>query len=333
MPRSYPLHGWVIGIITGAIALAALIVGSAFGNVHAATFNPKLIAWVSAAVLVASGVVATSRLSTALSRLLARQYGQALEGTVKFTAAAVGYLFVVLSALTVLDVSIEHLLVGAGLAGVVLGIAAQQSLGNIFAGVVLIMARPFGVGDHIRIRSGALGGIFDAWVLEMSLTYVTVRTDDGKLKIPNTAMLAAGVGQVPEEAERPKPAGGEAAKAAATTTDLATTDGSQTVGGQTGAVQTVGAQTGLGQTGAGQTGPRPASAVQTTPGTPEAASSGRGDDNLTDADPARTAPTKRRRPRKSRSRTKRTNEAETDPMPPPPDQGGPPTGVSFGPSQ
>jgi hypothetical protein len=247
VPRAYPLHGWVIGILTGAIALAALIVGSVFGNVHATTLNPKLIAWVSAAALVGFGVVATSRLSTALSRMLGRQYVPALEGTVKFTAAAVGYLFVVLSALTVLDVSIEHLLVGAGLAGVVLGIAAQQSLGNIFAGVVLITARPFGVGDHIRIRSGALGGIFDAWVLEMSLTYVTVRTDDGKLKIPNTAMLAAGVGQVPKGAERPKPGPGPAAKAAAT----------KTGSGPTGVAQTGVAQTGVAETGVAETGVAP----------------------------------------------------------------------------
>jgi hypothetical protein len=88
------------------------------------------------------------------------------------------------------------------LAGVVLGIAAQQSLGNVFAGVVLLLARPFGIGDHIRIRSGALGGIFEAWVLEMSLTYVTLQTDDGMFKIPNSAMLAAGVGQLPLSARK-----------------------------------------------------------------------------------------------------------------------------------
>ena len=130
---------------------------------------------------------------------MGRRNVPAFEGAVKFISAAVGYLFVAFSALAVLNVSVERLLVGAGLAGVVLGIAAQQSLGNIFAGLVLILARPFVVGDHIRIRSGSLGGIFDAWVLEMSLTYVTVRTDDGQLKIPNTAMLAAGVGKLPPE--------------------------------------------------------------------------------------------------------------------------------------
>jgi len=62
---------------------------------------------------------------------------------------------------------------------------------------VIIFARPFVVGDHIRIRSGALGGVFDGWVVEMSLTYTTLRLDDGAWKIPNGALLAAGVGQLP----------------------------------------------------------------------------------------------------------------------------------------
>jgi hypothetical protein len=97
----------------------------------------------------------------------------------------------------------SNTLVGAGVAGVVLGIAAQQSLGNVFAGLVLLVARPFVIGDHIRIRSGALGGIFEAWVSEMSLTYTTLRTEDGILKIPNSAMLAAGVGHLSHAVDVP----------------------------------------------------------------------------------------------------------------------------------
>jgi small-conductance mechanosensitive channel len=52
------------------------------------------------------------------------------------------------------------------------------------------------VGERIRIRSGALGGIFDATVLGVSLTYVTVSTDDGVLKIPNSVMLATASGPI-----------------------------------------------------------------------------------------------------------------------------------------
>ncbi len=237
MLRRYPLKGWVIGILAGLVTLAALVVGSTYGDVHAKTLNPKLVSWICAAVIVGAGILATTRLSTAFSHMVARGAVPSFEGAVKFISAAVGYLFVAFSALTVLDVSVERLLVGAGLAGVVLGIAAQQSLGNIFAGFVLIFARPFVVGDHIRIRSGALGGIFDVWVLEMSLTYVTVRADDGVLKIPNTAMLAAGVGKLPLGPVAPhptqsSPARASSAQAAPAEPGLVSNDGGQAPGAQ-----------------------------------------------------------------------------------------------------
>ena len=196
-------HNWTIGILAGVIASAALVGGSEFGNVHAWALHPKLVAWISAAVLLASGVVATRRIAAGLGHLVTLRSIATAGAAVRLLATGIGYVVVVFAVFAVLEVSIDHLLVGAGLAGVVLGIAAQQSLGNVFAALVLLLARPFKVGDHVRIRSGALGGIFDAWVLEVSLTYVTVRTDDGELKIPNSAMLAAGVGQLPCAAPEP----------------------------------------------------------------------------------------------------------------------------------
>ncbi len=41
------------------------------------------------------------------------------------------------------------------------------------------------MGNHIRIRSGALGGEFSGTVTSVSLTYVSVLTDLGMLKVPN----------------------------------------------------------------------------------------------------------------------------------------------------
>jgi small-conductance mechanosensitive channel len=192
-------HNWSVGAVTAALALAALVAGSAFGDLRApASLDAKVIAWSSAGALLVFGAVASSRISAALSHLVVERGATGAGGAVRVLTAAVGYLFVLFSVLAVLEVSIEKILVGAGLAGVVLGIAAQQSLGNVFAGLVLLIARPFKVGDHIRVRAGALGGIFDAWVWEMSLTYVTLHTEDGLLKIPNSAMLAAGIGQLPQ---------------------------------------------------------------------------------------------------------------------------------------
>ena len=190
-------HNWTIGILAGVIASAALVGGSEFGKVHASALHPKLVAWISAAILLVAGIIATRRIAGGLGHLVTLRSIATAGAAVRLLATGIGYLMVVFAVFAVLGVSIDHLLVGAGLAGVVLGIAAQQSLGNVFAALVLLLARPFKIGDHNRIRSGALGGVFDAWVLEVSLTYVTVLTDGGELKIPNSAMLAAGVGQLP----------------------------------------------------------------------------------------------------------------------------------------
>ena len=98
-----------------------------------------------------------------------------------------GYLVAATCALGLTRYPLGHLLLGGAIVRVILGIAAQQSLGNVFAGLVLLAARPFKLGHHIRVRSGALAGEFEGTVISMSLTYVTLATSDGPLKVPNSA--------------------------------------------------------------------------------------------------------------------------------------------------
>jgi small conductance mechanosensitive channel len=40
---------------------------------------------------------------------------------------------------------------------IVVGLAAQQTFGNLFAGIVLLSARPFRIGERIRLQGGAAG--------------------------------------------------------------------------------------------------------------------------------------------------------------------------------
>ncbi|MGA2969362.1 MAG: mechanosensitive ion channel family protein [Acidimicrobiales bacterium] len=187
-------HHWAIGISAGIVAVAALVVGSDYGKVHGPSVHKHVIAWVASAVLLAAGIVAVRRIAAGLDGLITKKSIPAAGAAVRLIASGVGYVLLIFCVFAVIGVSVQRLLIGAGLAGVVLGIAAQQSLGNVFASLVLLFARPFGVGDHIRIRSGTLG-VIDVYVLAIGLTYVTVRTDDGNLKIPNSVMLAAGIGQ------------------------------------------------------------------------------------------------------------------------------------------
>src|SRR6185312_8753629 len=129
---------------------------------------------------------------------LAKWRGDHTAGAaVRMLVTGFGYLIALVGTLSMLSVPVGHFLLGGAIAGVVLGIAAQQSLGNVFAGFVLLVVRPISVGEYIRVRSGALGGEFYGTVTSMSLTYVSVLTEEGLLQVPNSSFLAAAVGPWP----------------------------------------------------------------------------------------------------------------------------------------
>jgi small-conductance mechanosensitive channel len=185
---------WLKASVAGVVALAALVVGTAYGKITQSSTHAKVIGWSAAFVLLIAGASAVRFVAKGLGQQLTRRSNLGAGATLRLIATAVGYLVLLFAMFAVLGVSLQHLLIGAGLAGVILGIAAQQSLSNVFAAIVLLATRPFVVGDHIRVRSGVLG-VLDCEVLGIGLTYVTAQTDDGVLKIPNSAMLASGIGQ------------------------------------------------------------------------------------------------------------------------------------------
>jgi small-conductance mechanosensitive channel len=186
---------WFMGTTAAAIALAAMGLGLAYGKVERSSLHQKLYGWAAAVVLVITGAYAIIHLSRAIGRLVTRQSNPGAGGTIRLVANGLGYVLLIIALLAVLGVSLDHLLIGAGVAGIILGVAAQQSLGNVFAAIVMLFARPFVVGDTIRIRSGVTG-VLDVKVLGTGLTYVTVMTDDGVLRVPNSIMLGAGIGHL-----------------------------------------------------------------------------------------------------------------------------------------
>ena len=79
-------------------------------------------------------------------------------GTVGFLIRLATVLIAVLVALRLAGIGPRELTIGGAFTAVILGLAAQQTLGNLFAGMVLLSARPFRVGDRVRFQGGAAGG-------------------------------------------------------------------------------------------------------------------------------------------------------------------------------
>ncbi len=178
----------------GVIAIGALAVGSILGKVHGTRVEPKVVLGISAAVFVIFGVATIRRLASWSEQAVNVRSRTGSGRAFRVVVGIVGYTVIVFATLGLISVPLSHVAVGGAILGVVLGIAAQQALGNLFAGIVILMARPFRLGDHIRVRSGALGGEFDGIVRSMNLTYVLIRTEQGLLNVPNSSLLAAAVG-------------------------------------------------------------------------------------------------------------------------------------------
>jgi small-conductance mechanosensitive channel len=87
---------------------------------------------------------------------------------------------------------------GASFTAVVFGLAAQQTLGNIFAGIVLLSARPFTVGD--RVRFNGFGMDVEGTVVSHGLLYVNCHDGRDLVLIPNNTALTMSVRPIREPA-------------------------------------------------------------------------------------------------------------------------------------
>lgn len=197
-------------MIAAVLAVAAWVVSRIYSErVHAAAHfatragkPPPTLAnspdhWVALGTAIAFpllALAATMGLSGKARETLQPRIGATHATLVRIVLVLIGVIATVTISLSLFGLNVAQLVLGGAVIGVLLGIAAQQTLANLFAGIVLLQARPFAVGDDVWIRSGALGGQYEGAVTEIGLTYVRLDTGDGLVNLPNTQVLAAAVG-------------------------------------------------------------------------------------------------------------------------------------------
>jgi len=92
-------------------------------------------------------------------------------------------------ALRVAGIEAKTLALGGAFTAVIFGLAAQQTLGNLIAGMVLLSARPFRVGERVRLQGGPLAGQIEGTVSSLGLLYTTFATGDDSMMVPNSVVL------------------------------------------------------------------------------------------------------------------------------------------------
>lgn len=194
------------GLSVGALVWGALlgqvrdrVVG---GRLDTATAGERLVVYAAALGVVVFGVAAVRSASSAVRQAGAQPADNRLA-SLAFILSLLGYLLVAVATLSALRINLRGLLIGGAVSGVVIGIAAQQTLGNFFAGLVLLTSGSVRVGQDVFIKSGPLGE-HAGKVIEMNLVYVHLLTDRGMVALPNAGVLAAAIGPGAIEAGQPE---------------------------------------------------------------------------------------------------------------------------------
>jgi len=184
-------------VAAGVLAVVCLAIDNGLGGVSRRD-HLRYVAIGLTILFAVLGVVAVRSAARELHRLCLHRAGASAASAIRIVVSVVGYLFVLLGVLQLVNIDLSNLLLGGAVTGVVVGIAAQQTLGNFFAGLVLIFARPYLPGQRIKVNTGALGGPFEGIITSAGLIYTTIQTDTGPINLPNSGLLAAAIGPAPE---------------------------------------------------------------------------------------------------------------------------------------
>jgi small conductance mechanosensitive channel len=132
-------------------------------------------------------------LGRSVTPMLFKRLDPATAGTTGFLIRLAFLIVTVLTAAVVAGINSGTIAVGGAVFAVVFGLAAQQTLGNVFAGLVLISAQPFRVGDRVRLQAGGLAGVLEGVVASHGLLYTTFAQGEDSIMVPNNIVLTAAV--------------------------------------------------------------------------------------------------------------------------------------------
>jgi small conductance mechanosensitive channel len=147
----------------------------------------------------AATVIALLMLGWAIARDVGRLMGPTLfrrmdpatAGTVGFLVRLAGIVTVTMVALRIAGLRPQTLAVGGAFTAIIAGLAAQQTLGNLFAGMVLLSARPFRVGERVRLQGSGINN--EGVVSSLGLLYTSLDNGEDTTMVPNSVVLNVAV--------------------------------------------------------------------------------------------------------------------------------------------
>lgn len=168
--------------LTGAATVALIAVWNATGVSDALSAGPRIGVRIGVTIALLLAAVFSARFMSRAIERVAPTGRDAVHGreVVVWLVRASVFVFVGLLTFGIWGIDLGNLLLGAGLLGAVIGLAARPTVGSVIAGFVLLFSRPFVVGDWVRI--GEREGV----VVDVTTMNTELETVDGeRALIPN----------------------------------------------------------------------------------------------------------------------------------------------------
>ena len=204
-PQVHPLHRLVLNLVFVVLLAAVLfLIFTSFNQSVLSPFSREEVLLLEAgAILLVAFAVARS--FTSASDEVLRRRGQVQHGaSVRIFLNLIVAVVALLALFDLAGVSAQSIFLGSAFAGIVLGLAAQTVLSNVFAGLLLVMANPFRPGDRVSFISSSYGAFAPSYPHEMvypsyagtvedvELLYTVLRLDAGGIaKVPNSVVIGA----------------------------------------------------------------------------------------------------------------------------------------------
>jgi len=92
-------------------------------------------------------------------------------------------IFGFVTALGTLGINVSALVAGLGLTGFALGFALKDTISNLLSGVLILLYRPFEIGNRIKISG------YEGIVISVNLRYTELDSEGNKILIPNSKLF------------------------------------------------------------------------------------------------------------------------------------------------
>ncbi len=201
--------GILVTTVVGIVIFFALVL--VLSRIYPNSFIHDYQVYFNALIIAIGGILLTNLIAALISTRTKELVGESTAGALSFIIKMAGYIIVAISFFVFIKVDIAGALVAGGFAGLVVGLASQDVLGNIFGGIALVTTRPFKIGDRITVSTWQYGLIAPSYppkffssdflipgytglVTEISLMYTSFLSDDNiPLKIPNSVLIQSSV--------------------------------------------------------------------------------------------------------------------------------------------